>query len=132
MYKEKKYFMNTKNLLTTIAIIFLGISIIISGYFIGNGIKALAEEDTRAETLDDKVLNLSDVALYLNMSEEEVKSIILMEKNELEKTGSFYGKRFPYFTINNKQYFYKDEIDEWLKEVSSTHREYNTYEGWIL
>lgn len=36
---------------------------------------------------------------------------------------------FPYFIINNNQYFYKDEIDEWLKEASNYHREYNTKSG---
>lgn len=124
--------MGAKNLINTIAIIFLGVSIMVSGYFIGNAIKSIDERDSRIETFDTKVLNLSQVAVYLNMSEKDIKRIIQIEKNELEKTGSFRGKMFPYFTIDNKQYFYKDEIDEWLKEVSSTRSEYDTNKGWLL
>ena len=66
------------------------------------------------------------------MTEEEVCAIIQTEKKKLDETHSFTGKMFPYFTINNKQYFYKDEIDEWLKQVSSHHRQYDTTKGWIL
>lgn len=66
------------------------------------------------------------------MTEEEVSGIIKTKKKKLEETHSFSGKMFPYFTVNNKQFFYQDEIDEWLKEVSSNHREYNTTKGRIL
>lgn len=123
--------MGAKNLINAFAIIFLGVSIMVSGYFISNSIKSIDNEETKTETLDTKVLNLSEVAVYLNMSEEEVKDIIQLEKNQIEKTGSFHGKRFPYLTIDNKRYFYKDEIDEWLKEVTSNRREYDT-NGFII
>lgn len=66
------------------------------------------------------------------MTEEEVQDIIQTEKKMLDESGFFNGKRFPYFTINNKQYFYKSEIDEWLKEISSYHRRYDTTKGWVL
>lgn len=36
------------------------------------------------------------------------------------------------FKVNNKQYFYKDELDEWLKDVTNNHRQYDTVKGWIL
>jgi len=63
------------------------------------------------------------------MTVGEVQGIMQTEKKILEETGSFSGKMFPYFTINNKQYFYKDELDEWLKEVSSNRRVYDTIKG---
>lgn len=66
------------------------------------------------------------------MPDEEVLAIIETEKKKLDETHSFTGKMFPYFIIDNKLYFYKDEIDEWLKEVSSSHRQYDTTKGWIL
>ena len=121
-----------KNILMASAILFIGISIIISGYCIGEGIKSVNIGRPATTTKDTKVLNLTQAANYLNMPEEEVKAVIQIEKNELEKTGSFSGRRLPYFTIDSKQYFYKDEIDEWLKDVSSNNREYNTTEGWVL
>lgn len=121
-----------KNLLVVIAILFIGASIIINGYFIENAIKSANLQNPITTSVDDKVLNLSQTAEYLNMSEEDIRGIIQTEKNILEKTSSFNGKMFPYFTINNKENFYKNEIDEWLKEVSSNRREYNTTDGWIF
>lgn len=123
-----------KNLWMGIAIVFIGTSIIFSGYFIGNAIKSvkMGDSDLIPAPIDNQVLNLSQTAKYLNMTEDEVQGIIQTEKASMEKIGSFSGKMFPYFTINNKKYFYKNEIDEWLKEVSSTRREYNTTEGWIF
>ena len=39
---------------------------------------------------------------------------------------------FPYFTVNEKQYFSKVAIDEWLKEASNEHREYDTNKKQLL
>lgn len=122
--------------LFSISIIILAMSIIFGSIWIGHsleksvGLQASILTTTSTST-DSKTLTLSQVAEYLNMTEEEVRDIIQTEKKKLDETHSFAGKMFPYFTINNKQYFYKDEIDEWLKEVSSQHRQYDTTEGWI-
>lgn len=114
------------------AVLFIGLSIIISGYFIGTAIKSTQEVNKSTASTETKVMSLTQAAEYLSMTEKEVSQIIQLEKNQLEKTGSFYGKRFPYFKIDDKIYFYKDEIDEWLKEASSSHREYNSVKGWVL
>lgn len=124
--------MENKNLIS-VSIIILAVSIIIGSIWIGNSLeKAVGSQEPISTSIDSKVLTLSQVAEYLNMTEEEVNGIIKTETKKLEETHSFSGKMFPYFTINNKQFFYQDEIDEWLKEVSSNHIEYNTTKGWIL
>ena len=66
------------------------------------------------------------------MTEEDIQVIIKTESDVLIKSGVFIGKRFPYLKVNNKYYFYIDEIDEWLKEVTSSHREYDTAKGYIF
>ncbi len=124
--------MDKKSFLMAGVLLFIGISIIFNGYFIGNAIKHNEFQYSSIPSSESNVLSMEQVAKYLNISEEEVQVIIRIEDNMLNKTGSFYGKMLPYFVVNNKQYFYKDEIDEWLKEVSSNHREYNTAEGWVL
>ncbi|EHQ90148.1 hypothetical protein [Desulfosporosinus youngiae] len=121
-----------KNFLLTTAILFVGTSFIIGSYLIGNSIQSVAMRDSDQVSIDNKVLSLSQTAKYLNMTEDEILGIIQTEKSILEKTGSFHGRMFPYFTVNSKQYFYLNEIDEWLKEVSSGRREYNTTAGWML
>lgn len=126
--------MENKKLLS-ISIIILAISVMLGSIWIGHSLerKVGLQTTTSASTLtESKALTLSQVAQYLNMTEEEVRGIIQAEKKILDETGSFYGTMFPYFTINNKLYFYKDEIDEWLEEVSSDHRIYDTVEGRVL
>lgn len=124
--------MDKKSFLMAGVLLFIGISVIFNGYIIGNSIKHNEFQYSSTAPSESSVLSIEQVAKYLNISEEEVKAIIQIEDNMFTKTGSFYGKMLPYFVVNNKQYFYKDEIDEWLKEVSSNHREYNTAEGWVL
>lgn len=71
-------------------------------------------------------MNISEVANYLGMTEEEVQGIINTEKNMLESRGSYTGIMFPYFIVNDKLYFYKEQIDEWLKDTSIQRKEYDT------
>jgi hypothetical protein len=66
------------------------------------------------------------------MSQEEVRAIIRLEEKQLTELGSFTGKVFPYFTIDDKQYFYKDEIDVWLMEVAGSRSIYDTSKGFVL
>ncbi len=121
---EKGKRMDKKNVLAAAAILIIGGSIILNGYFVGEAIKSAPAKEPTAAAVDTKVLNLSQAAEYMNMSEEEVQSIIRTESDILSETHSFSGKMFPYFTISGKQYFYKDEIDAWLSEVSVDHRAY--------
>lgn len=118
-----------------ISIIILAMSVVFGSIWIGHSIEknvSLQASISTSISTDGKTLTLSQVSEYLNMKEEEVSAIIQTEKKKLDETHRFEGKMFPYFTINNKQYFYKDEIDEWLKEVSSRRTQYDTIKGWIL
>lgn len=123
--------MNRKEILILIGVLMVSISIVISGYLIGEAIKTryVQEEDLN---VSDQIMDLSEVAKYLNMSEGNVRAIIRLEDEEIKKFGSFTGKMFPYFTIDEKQYFYRNEIDVWLMEVASSHRIYDTNKGYIL
>jgi len=116
-----------------ISIIILAMSVVFGSIWIGHSIeKSVSLQASISISTNSKTLSLSQVAEYLNMNEEEVSAIIQTEQKKLDETHSFDGKMFPYFTINNKQYFYKDEIDEWLKEVSSNRTQYDTTKGWIF
>ena len=87
---------------------------------------------TQKISTDSNVMNVSQVANYLRMTEEEVQGIIKTEKKILESSGSYTGMSFPYFTLNDKLYFYKEQIDEWLNEVSIEHKEYDTKKGYVF
>jgi hypothetical protein len=124
--------MKNNKLWLGVAIIFLGVSIMISSYIIGSAIISADMEKSSSGITTGPVLNLTQVAIYLNMSEKEVSGIIKTEKDMLNTMGSFTGIMFPYFIVDKQQYFYKDQIDEWLKEVSGSRKEYNTVEGWVF
>ncbi len=121
--------MENKKLLP-ISIIILAMSLVFSSIWMGNSLKKTANLKNTVSS-DKKVLTLPQVAEYLNMTEDEVLGIIQVEKMSLEKAHIFSWRMFPYFAVDNKQYFDKNEIDEWVKEVSISRREYNTKEGWI-
>ena len=115
---------NNKSLL--ISTIILTIGIILSSIWLGYSIQKITCIQPQSSTNDSNVFTISEVANYLSMTVEEVQGIIDTEKALLTETGSFSGKRFPYFIVNEKPYFYKEEINEWLKEISIDRREYET------
>ena len=121
--------MENKKLLP-ISIIALAMSIVFGSIWIGHSIEKLAAIHTPmspSTSTEHIALTLTQVAEYLNMTEEEVQLII-----NWEETASVNEGKLPYVTINNKQYFHKDEIDEWLKEVTSSHRQFDNTRGWVL
>jgi hypothetical protein len=119
--------------LFSISIIILSLSIVFGSVFMGYSLsKPEKPQIPTSPSIDSNVLNLSQVAKYLDMSEGEIQGIINIEKAALDQSKVFTGMMFPYFTVNNKQYFYKNELDEWLKEVSKTHRQYDTKKGFML
>lgn len=77
-----------------------------------------------------EVLGLNEAANYLHLSEEQVITMINIEKIDLEEDGIFLGMMLPYFTVDGQYYFSKAELDNWLKEVANEHIEYDTAEGW--
>ena len=118
--------MNKKSLLFGSSVLALCISIVISSCIIGEAIKSNSATTSTIGNIENlKVLNKTQVAEYLNMTEEEVESIIEIENYELTNVGSFTGKMFPYFIVDDNLYSYKDEIDVWLQEVTTERRSYN-------
>ena len=115
---------NKKSLL--IGIIILTCGVVFSSLWLGYSMQKSSSLIIKEEASNSNVFTLSEVADYIGISKEEVLGLIDTEKNILEETGTFTGRMFPYFTVNEKQYFYKDEVDEWLKDVSNEHREYDT------
>jgi len=109
-----------------ISILIFTFGIVISSFWIGYSIQKSAKLQVENIKIESDVLNLSEVSEYLKMTEEEVKGIILIEEINLNTYGTYTGEMFPYFTVDNKQYFHKEEINEWIKYVSMNHMKYDT------
>lgn len=120
------------NKLMPISIIIVGLCILLSSTWLGYSIQKSTNIQTQKIATDSNVMNISQVANYLGMTEEEVQGIIETEKNILESSGSYTGTMFPYFILNDKLYFYKEQIDEWLKDASIQHKEYDTKRGYVF
>lgn len=109
-----------------IPILILTFGIVISSFWMGYSIQKSAKLQVENVKIESDVLNLSQVSEYLKMTEEEVKGIILIEEIDLNTYGTHTGEMFPYFTVDNKQYFHKEEINEWIKYVSINRMKYDT------
>jgi len=128
-----------KENLMSLAIIFLGISMMISSYFISNAImrsnqgiyidsrhigepiRILASEihELRREyreinSKEKQVMYMSEAAKYLGFSFSELKSLIEEEKINI-----------PYIKVDRTYIFYKDSLDQWLKNIEQ--QEYTIY-----
>lgn len=114
------------NKLLPISIIILTFGILLSSIYFGYSIQKGSNIQVENAAVNSSVMNISEVANYLGMTEEEVQGIINTEKNMLESRGSYTGIMFPYFIVNDKLYFYKEQIDEWLKDTSIQRKEYDT------
>lgn len=105
-----------------ISIIILALAILLSSIYLGYSIQKIPN----TQSVNSSVMTISEVANYLRMTEEDVQGIIDAEKFMLESTGSYTGIMFPYFKVNDKLYFYKEQVDEWIKDISVQHKEYDT------
>lgn len=114
------------NKLLSISIIILAVGMFLSSIYFGYSIQKGSNIQVENAAVNSSVMNISEVANYLGMTEEEVQGIINTEKNMLESRGSYTGIMFPYFIVNDKLYFYKEQIDEWLKDISIQRKEYDT------
>lgn len=110
----------------SISIIILAFCMLLSLIYLGYSIQKITNIQTEKTIADNSVMTISEVANYLEMTVEEVQEIINIEKNMLNSNGSYMGIMFPYFIVDNKLYFYKEQVNEWLKDVSIQHKEYDT------
>lgn len=109
-----------------IPILILTFGIVISSFWLGYSIQKSSKLQVENIKIESDVLNLAQVSKYLKMTEEEIKGIILIEEIDLNTYGMHTGEMFPYFTVDNKQYFHKEEINEWIKYVSMNRMKYDT------
>lgn len=105
----------------------IGISIIIGCLLIPTeNTNEIANRTTEeiSNVNDAPLLNIEQAAKYLNITKEQVNYIIDSEQKSLRVSGSFSGEMFPYFKINNEIYISKNELINWIKDVTRQRREY--------
>lgn len=91
--------------------IWLGLGIVIAGYLIGDGLKNFKNPNSKniLESLDEnddhELINESDVHHFVGISKEDAKHLIAEHPS------------IPHILINNKVYYQKAKLREWLMKI---------------
>lgn len=106
--------------------VILGVSIILASLILGFLLRdALKDNEALYVNTNDEVLTVTEAADYLKLTKDEVMGIIITEKKELSTKGIFLGNMFPYYKVNDKYYFSKSQLNEWLMDVTKNRGEYD-------
>ncbi|MFD1737478.1 hypothetical protein ACFSCX_13030 [Bacillus salitolerans] len=109
--------------LSFISIIVLSLSIVYLGYQVGqhasNREHAVSEKQEVKKIVpfvDKGLWTLEETAQYLSIPVEELERTILKQDVERNKQTSFSTYEYiPYITLNQKRYFNKNDLDEWIR-----------------
>lgn len=114
--------MKQLNLSAILCSLIIGISIVISSYFINSGKSELnnAFLDESIKTL----MTIEETAAYLNLTEAEVKAIIISEDTMLRTTDMYPGMLFPVIRIDSENYISTEGLKEWLLDSTVQRKEY--------
>jgi len=113
------------------SIVFLALSVLFGGMWIGNSLnnynagKRLIESNMNQS--EKALITLDEASTFLGISAEEIQEIISSEQQHMDKYHSFTGKMFPYIKLNNNFYFNKDELNEWVQEKASRRTNFDYY-----
>lgn len=119
------------NKLLPISITIVGLSVFVGSFWLGNSIKESANIQAQRMSVQGNGMDISQAANYIGVTEDELQGIIKAEQNTLEAEGTYVGMMIPYFIVNDNMYFNKNQIDEWLVDVSTQYKEYDTQKGHI-
>ncbi|MBB6672818.1 hypothetical protein [Cohnella nanjingensis] len=123
------------NLLASLVI---GASLVLSSWMIQQGVKAKPSAPVGHEAVsaangsernqnDKFLLSVSEAAIYLNMTEDQIKTIIATEASQLSHAGSYQGVMFPYIQVNNEVLISKNDLVRWLADASASRRSYGIH-----
>lgn len=117
--------MKQLNLSAIISAIIISLSIVMSA-FIVHGSQLSEVELNKQSALQKEfkpLMTIKETAEYLNISEEEVKKIIINEDMEL-RNGGKSGKLFPVIRVGAENYISTDGLEEWMRDSSILRKQY--------
>lgn len=110
-----------KNILTWIIII-LAICILVSVIWFGSSILTNYRIDNPSSVHNEineseDILNLSQAAVYINVSEEKLKWLV-------ENSKYTDGKGIPYFKLDDRILFSKEALSKWIIYIAENNFDY--------
>lgn len=111
----------------TAGILFLSICILISSFWLGEAIRngQVQNKSDEAFTINSArsgLLSLSETSQYLNITEDQLKAIMSIEK----KHKNIINNRLEYIMIDHEYFFSKEELNTWISEAMHEYREYRS------
>lgn len=111
----------------TAGILFLSICILISSFWLGEAIRNGQVQNKSDEALTimsarSGLLSLSETSQYLNITEDQLKAIMSIEK----KHKNIINNRLEYIMIDHEYFFSKEELNTWISEAMHEYREYRS------
>ena len=117
--------MNTRSSLIIGISIILGFTILGTLFYLA-GDRSSFEAQHRLEEVSNEnhnILSFEEAAIYLKMSDEKLKSIIVIEKSVPNINIDY---RLPYFKVDDEYYFLQSQLDLWLAKIAEQQINYNT------
>lgn len=110
-----------------IGVFVLGLSIVVSSFILSNTSSkvGIPEESSQVLPSTTDLMTVTQLADYLQISEQSLETIITTDDSERAGLSSYDTYRFiPYLIINDEKRFMKTEINEWLKYLSDHNYRY--------
>ncbi|MCG7344854.1 Clp protease ClpB [Sporosarcina sp. ACRSL] len=104
-----------------IGVLILGLSIVLSAFILSNSSSKSTSKENESQMTNSTpdLMTTTQLANYLQISEQALENIILRDDSERAELSSYDTYRFvPYLKINDEKRFMKVEIDEWLKYLN--------------
>lgn len=101
-----------------IGTVILGLSIVLSAFILSSATNKTTKQENNPQVINStaNLMTITQLAEYLQTSEQALEDIILKDDSERAELSSYDTYRFiPYLTIAEQKRFIKAEIDEWLK-----------------
>lgn len=104
------------NRLLPLSIIILAISIVFGSIWIGNSIGKIAYSQEYDYISFKALLNKEEAAQYLNISVEQLDSILRKDERQKMNLGSYPTYKFiPYMEIEGELMFNMDGLHQWIE-----------------
>lgn len=108
-----------KDKLLTLAVVFLGLSILVSGFQISRAITSSADVILQSQQIEsnDDILSLEEAASFLKIYESELKWLVENSKYQDDKG-------IPYYKMSGTIYFSRASLAKWILYIAEFNHDY--------
>ena len=108
-----------KDKMLTLAVVFLGLAILVSGYQISesNISSSKVVQSLQTESENDDILSLAEAAVYLKVSQSKLMWLV-------ENSKYTDGKGIPFYKVDRTIWFSKAALSKWVIHIAENQFDY--------